>query len=315
MAQVLLRDVTNALSFYSTAESTFVGQNITLPNNIAPDILPDGSEDWRNYFTNKLEQPIKKGMDAGQFGFAEKLETITDGTPYYDVYGDISTDLRTSLISAGCVNPDDGALNIQRWIRNGRESFINVACKKDGTYYNSKYLYPRDGNNVRNVLGVIVSQNLIGSTRQGGYDAVSATSASYVNLIIDKSQNLSYADRNGNSLPLSYDNNGIAIVNFGKVSDRFSFFFSLTDGTSQKNSWIFRLNQTGLATVVIDCYITNACSLGAQNNAIGFGAWGGPDPVIVITQDRKQDLSSYYNNFYFKLPNDDAKITTKLANY
>jgi hypothetical protein len=160
-----------------------------------------------------------------------------------------------------------------------------------------------------------VSQNLIGSTRQGGYDAVYSTSAFYVNLIIDKSQNLSYADHNGNSLPLSYDNNGIAKVNFGKVSDRFSFFFSLTDGTSQKNSWIFRLNQTGVGTVVIDCYITNACGLGAQNNAIGFSAWGGPDPVIVITQDRKQDLSSYYNNFYFKLPTDDSKIITKLANY
>jgi len=254
-------------------------------------------------------------MDASQSGFAETIETITDGTPYFDVYGDISTDLRTSLINAGCVNPDNSALYIQKWIRNDSKSYVNVRCKKDGTYYNSKYLYKRDGNNVRNVLGVIVSQNLIGSTRSVGYEAVLAVDAAYVNLIIDKAQNLSYADRNGNSLPLSYDNNGIATVNFGKVSDRFSFFFSLTDGTSQKNSWIFRLNQTTLAGVVIDCYITNACGLGAQNNAIGFGAWDGPDPVIVITQDRRKDDKMSYRDFYFKLPTDDPKITTKLANY
>jgi hypothetical protein len=77
-----------------------------------------------------------------------------------------------------------------------------------------------------------------------------------------------------------------------------------------------------LGIIIIDCYITNACGLGAVNNAIGFGAWGGPDPVIVITQDRKKDdlilhyqNKTYYRDFYFKLPTDDPKITTKLANY
>lgn len=316
-AQVLLNDVTTTIALFSGAEPEFIGRNIVPPGAMMPDVLANGSKDWRNYFTNKLETPLKQGMESALTGFAEKIETASDGGPIFDVYGDISTDLRTSLINAGCVNPDNSALNIQRWIRNGSDSYVNVGCKKDGVTYNSKYLYKRDGNNVRNVLGVIVSQNLIGSTRDSNTVAFYGLEPNAgLILIIDKSQNLSYADNNGNSLPLSYDNNDIATVSYGKVSDRFSFFFSLTDGTSQKNSWIFRLHQIGLARMVIDCYITSTCGLGAVNNAIGFGAWGGPDPVIVDVQQKlKQDSGSRYYNFTIKLPTDDPKITTKLANY
>jgi hypothetical protein len=261
-------------------------------------------------------------MESALTGFAEKIETVSDGGPIFDVYGDIPTDLRTSLINAGCVNPDNnGALNIQRWIRNGSDSYVNVGCKKDGTYHNSKYLYPRDGNNVRNVLGVIVSQNLIGPTRDIDQVAFyTKLPLSGLNLIIDKSQNLSYADNNGNSLPLSYGNDDIATVDFRKIPNGSgTLFFSFTDRTPQKNSWIFRLQPQGTDNrgVILDCYITNACGLGAQNNAIGFGAWGGPDPVIVnIQPNPKGDIGiNRYYNFTIKLPTDDPKITTKLANY
>jgi hypothetical protein len=315
-AQILLRDVTFALAFYSTSEAVFVGKNITPPGNIQPETLPNGVADWSNYFTNKLEKTLKDGMDSIALGFADAIDS-NETTAYFDVYGDIPQELRDNLIDIGCTNPGDSKLFIQSWIRNGSESSINARCLNNGIYFTSKYLYKKDGNAIKNVLGVVVPKqdpfidrpyglNANGPGPGGGFFKPSKYAIHKdQNLLVSNQypKNPSQFPTNGPITPigLTFDTNSVAVVDAGGAQ-----YFAYTDRSSLKLSWAWRVRTAPSGPIYylasIEC-ITSTCGLGAVDNAIGFGRAGGPDPILLYGK----------GPVYWKIAGVDSGVTAAVA--
>jgi hypothetical protein len=300
-ASSLLPDLFAMLDAANPADKEFIRSKTQL-------IYLDGqnsSSSWMDNYNNyAVTRVINPALESAITGFANSNAPQNDPNSGFFLMTDgLPTDLITNLKSLKCTNPEDGSVAIMQAFLNGNNtnpvSSIVVFCPNgNGTNLSaSKYYYLKDGNNIRNVLGVVVPATE--PQNRNSSKGIDPTRGSMQNtLTIYQSQNIIAAAFANKTTPITLDfKNGQAQINFPTAGDNFapnSLYLNYTDSSNLKLSWVWTLRadngQTGglnfqrYKTFIIDC-LSSTCGLGASDNAIGFGRAGGPDPIIFNTDN------------------------------
>lgn len=153
----MFKDVTDTLQTYMTSDQELIKTSFTAPLTTG---MPDS---WTQEYDSRYKPTLMAGLQGVASGFAPGSVATTNG--FFKMYGGLPDALVNSLKNPvlGCsmFNADKTTTpNIISWIRNGEEdSYITVNCTMNYKTWTSRYYYRKDGNDVLNMMGVVVSAN------------------------------------------------------------------------------------------------------------------------------------------------------------
>ncbi|WP_396190611.1 hypothetical protein [Flavobacterium sp.] len=164
----ILKDITDTVQYYrdnGNAEDKKVALTMNFANGSAPD-------SWKTGY----EQDLKPALNATLAGLtnfvtaSSNVEPVTHALSkdFYYLQAGLPDDLvRNLIIAANCRSTVNGQTraNVFHWSKNAvnngdNSSYIIVNCNDlNAKSYNSRYYYARNGNNVENILGVLVNKD------------------------------------------------------------------------------------------------------------------------------------------------------------
>jgi hypothetical protein len=142
----MLKDITDTIQSYQASEGSWIALNIKKPGN-------EVKSNWADQYTYVLKPALQANMAKLETGFARGSEQgyfkLTEGLPQA---------LLDNLVRIDCKN-GTGSANLTEWIKNGTDkSYVTVRCQNRGPTL-SRYYYAKDGNDVTNLLGVVIPSN------------------------------------------------------------------------------------------------------------------------------------------------------------
>ncbi len=160
----MLKDISTTLDQHYEKEKDFIKGNVVMPSPV--------KSTWADSYTSVMLPKLQAGLDGVASGFApDNIGLVDSKGAYFDHYAGLPTQLLDQFQTGGLKTTCTQGSNIGRqskplpnitsWVNNGKDSLITVVCKDDQTSnkrYTSNY-YLDDGNDVVNLLGVLVGKN------------------------------------------------------------------------------------------------------------------------------------------------------------
>lgn len=160
----MLKDISSTLEQYYEKEKPFIKGNVVMPSPV--------KSTWADSYTSVMLPKLQAGLDGVAASFAPDNIGIADSKgAYFDLYAGLPTQLLEKFQTEGLKTTCTQGSNIGRqskpvpniisWVNTGKDSTITVMCKDDQVskkYYTSVY-YLDDGNDVINIMGVLVGKN------------------------------------------------------------------------------------------------------------------------------------------------------------
>lgn len=160
----MLKDITETLDKYYEKEKAFIKDKVTMPSPV--------QQTWAKTYASVMLPKLQASLDSVADSFApDNIAMANSKGAYFDLYAGLPTQLLEQFQTAGlkttCTQGSSigrqskPVPNIISWVNTGKDSTITVLCKEDQVlkkYYSSIY-YLDDGNEVLNMMGVLVSKN------------------------------------------------------------------------------------------------------------------------------------------------------------
>lgn len=160
----MLKDITGTLDKYAASEKAFIKDKVTMPSPI--------KATWGESYTAVMLPKLQDGLAGVADGFAPDSIAMADSKgAYFDLYAGLPTQLlgqfQTDGLKSTCTQGSSiGRIgkpvpNITNWVNDGKNSYITVICR-DAIASKSKFTsnyYLDDGNDVINMMGVLVGKN------------------------------------------------------------------------------------------------------------------------------------------------------------
>ena len=151
-----LQDVAKTLQLYWGKEEAFISKNVTMPGKT----FTTGWADWyqwadKNAFNDGLKLVSSNFLDS-------TLAIPNTNNTFYSPVGGLPRELVSQLSRPGmrCVNKISSSNNelpvVSAWFSNGQNSYIDVWCRTSSSWLKSRHYYVMDGNDVMNMMGVVV---------------------------------------------------------------------------------------------------------------------------------------------------------------
>lgn len=153
----IFKDVTDTLQLYMAKDSELIKQKFTAPLTTG---MPDS---WTEEYDQKYKPTLTGGLQRVASDFAPSSVATSNG--FYKMYGGLPdalvNNLKNLMLGCSTVNGDGTTIpNIISWVSNGQEdSYIAVNCTMNFKTWTSRYYYLKDGDEVLNMMGVLVSAN------------------------------------------------------------------------------------------------------------------------------------------------------------
>jgi hypothetical protein len=227
----ILKDVTDTLQMYMGSDRDLIKQRFT------PLLATGVPDSWTQEYDLQYKPKLMAGLQAVATGFAPSSVATSNG--FYKMYGGLPdalvNSLKQPLLNCSMFNKDGSTTpNIISWVRNGDEdSYITVNCYMNFQSWTSRYYYLKEGNDVINIMGVIVSANSSArrtTEEKSHYDSM--------NIYVPDSWKLrlttSSLPSSGVVLPQMEDNNAF-LVNQGETKSGFNKVFTSPNRSAYDN--------------------------------------------------------------------------------
>ncbi len=165
----MLKDITATLDKYSKLEKEFVSKKVTKPE--------ESTASWAEIYKTIMLPKLQAGLSIAADGFASDNAAVEDSKgAYFSLYAGLPKQLldqfQTDGLKSTCVQGASVGRQtppvpyITNWVNDGDNSYINVVCRDSigsRDRFTSKY-FLSDGNEVVNLMGVLVGKNAKTST-------------------------------------------------------------------------------------------------------------------------------------------------------
>ncbi len=167
----MLKDITATLNENYEKEKTFIKGNVVMPSPV--------KATWADSYTSVMLPKLQAGLNGVADSFAPDNISIVDSKgAYFNLYAGLPTQLmdqfQTDGLKSTCTQgspigrQSKPVPNITKWVNNGENSFITVVCREaigSSNKFTSNY-YLSDGNDVVNLMGVLIGKNAKTSTTE-----------------------------------------------------------------------------------------------------------------------------------------------------
>ncbi len=153
----IFKDVTDTLQTYMASDLDLIKTNFIAPRSTG---MPDS---WTQEYDTQIKPSLVGGLQKAASDFAPSSVATTNG--FFKMYGGLPdalvNNLKNPMLGCSMSNADNTTTpSIISWIKNGDDdSYITVNCNMNFKTWTSRYYYRRDGNEILNMMGVVVSAN------------------------------------------------------------------------------------------------------------------------------------------------------------
>ena len=292
---VMLQDITATLEKYgskSAKDKEFIDKKVTKPD-------ADTGPTWAEQYQKVILPGLNAGINRIADGFApDSIAMANSKGAYFDFYAGLPKQLldqfQTDGLKSTCVQgasvgrQTKPVPNITNWVNNGKESYITVICREgigSKNKFTSNY-YLNDGNDVLNMMGVLVGKNSPNTSTSKTYGETDGIGGGAENAVINFpadgkwavfSTDNSYNEFNGVISP-GYQANA-RIVSRGEVElyqqGRFNRYWTNYTGYSRNGGSTSKLYirytdaGTGLSYVLAEYFWRGTSSMRASLGCLG----------------------------------------------
>ena len=152
-----LQDVSKTLQLYWGKEEAFINKNVTMPGKTF-------TSGWADWYQWAEKGALNDGLKLVSNNFVDSALALpkTNNT-FYSPVGGLPKELVSQLSRPDmrCVNKISSSNNellpvVSAWVTSGQNSYIDVWCRTSSTWLKSRHYYVMDGNDVMNMMGVLL---------------------------------------------------------------------------------------------------------------------------------------------------------------